>query len=1281
MGDREQEQNLLSSQEAHDDAFSQASIWSKLTFWWLNPLFVKANQQKIEVSDVPPFPESETAGKAYSSLEKSLENEKIRSQSLARAIIYTAWRPLVLNAIFAGIYVMASYTGPLLIANFIQLLSSKNGDMSSHGMILASIFFVAKVLESLCERQWYFGANRIGIRVRAALLASIYKTLLLVRSDGERNGKIINHINTDIEKVVELIQHFQEIWLLFFQVTLALMILGKHLGWIPSVIAILATTLIMLSNTPLANLQKRLHAGIMEAKDLRVKATSETLKSIKVLKLHAWESTFLEKILKLREKEKCWLMKFLYAKSAIVFLYWTSPMLISVTMFGVSALLNKPLSSGSIFSALATLQILHEPIYNMPQLVSVIAHARISINRLQDFLKEDKQEQSNVNHTRQALHCDVNIAKGEYAWETSSTNVRLPTVTVEEDIQIMKGKKVAICGSVGSGKTSLLHGILGEIPRISGNAIEVHGSRAYVSQTAWIQSGTIRENILFGNNMFKSSYEKVIAACALKEDIDRLVHKDNTTVGERGVKLSGGQKQRIQLARAIYSDADVYLLDDPFSAVDAHTKAHLFKHCLMDLLSDKTVVYVTHQLEFLAASDLVLVMKDGRIVQSGEYKELLSEPNGELNRLMIAHFQSLSEASPAQEQINSCGLQSDRMLNKDDGEVGKEPITDGQFLQMAHSEETGTGRVSRKVYAKFITTAYRGALVPVLILMHLLFQGLQMGSNYWIAWAAEKEGKISRELLIGIFALISGGSAIFILARALLLTDVTIKTAQRLFNDMITTVFHAPMSFFDSTSSSQILDRSSSDQATVDSDISYRVAGLAFALIQLVSIIALMAHVAWQVAIPFLAIFVISFRYQARTNFIPYFDFLPYIAYYIKTARELARMIGIQKAPLLNHFSESISGIVTIRCFCQEQQFYTKNLNLIDNFSQIAFHNSATMEWLCVRINFLFNLGFFLVLVILVGVPGSTTNPSLAGLAVTYGLSINVLQAWVIWNICNVENKMISVERILEYTCIPGEVGLGTKDPSPRAEWPEKGSIEFRNLQVRYSPNLPLVLKGITCTFPGEKKIGIVGRTGSGKSTLIQALFRLVNFSQGQIIIDGLDISTIGLQDLRSKLSIIPQDPTLFQGTVRNNLDPLQQHGDFEIWEVLRKCHLADMVRQDQRLLDAPVAEEGQNWSLGQKQLMCLARTLLHRRKILVLDEATASIDTATDNIIQKTVANETSKSTVITVAHRITTVIHSDLVLVLADGNIVECAAPSQLLSDSSSAFSKLVKEFNNSY
>ncbi|PIA51395.1 hypothetical protein AQUCO_01100312v1 [Aquilegia coerulea] len=1145
------------------DTFSKAGVWSQIIFRWLNPLFKTGRAGKLELSHIPQVPESETAEKAYSLLQESLRQQE--DFSLPGAIIHAEWRPLALNAVFAGINIVASYAGPLLIASH------------NYGLALAFLLFFFKTVESLSQRQLCFGGYRIGIRVRAALMMSIYKKNLKAKNVGSTTGNIVNFINVDVERIGDFSSQIHGIWLLPIQVSLALFILKENLGWAPSIVAVFSTVLVMVSNTPLVSLQERFLANVMEAKDERVRATSETLKSMRVLKLHSWETASLKNILKLRETERSWLKKYLYLCSIIAFLFWTSPALVSIATFGVC-------------------------------LLSDVA---------------------------------IEIGSGTYAWEAGDLNVVKQTITIDMSMQIMKGNKIAVCGTVGAGKSSFLCSILDEIPQISGLGINVNGAKAYVTQSAWIQTGSVRENVLFGKAMEKGFYENVLKACALNRDIDMWADGDRSVVGERGINLSGGQKQRIQLARAIYSDSD---------------------ECLIGLLSEKTVIYVTHQLEFLDASDLVLVIKDGNIVQSGKYEELIADVEGELVKQMAAHSQSLSQVTPHQDdKILISGLQK-----KNQCELLDE-ISDNQHENVTMSdnnneEVTETGRVKWRVYTTFLSYAYKGALVPVILLCHVLFQGLQISSNYWIAWATEEEGKVSEKQLIGIFVLLSGGSSIFILGRAVLLSTLAIESAQRLFLGMINSIFRAKIAFFDTVPSSQILNRSSTDQSTVDTNIPYRLAGLAFALIQLLSIIILMSHVAWQIFLLFLVILAISVWYQT---------------YYINTARELARMKETRKSPILHHFSESIAGASTIRCFNQETRFLERNQSLIDDYSRLTFHSSATMEWLCVRINFLFNLVFLFMLIVLVTLPRTAINPSMAGLAATYGLSLHVLQAWVIWNLCNVENKMISVERILQFSNIPSEPPLQIEGCIPHPDWPTNGTINIENLHIQYSPSLPMILKGITCMIQGKKKIGVVGRTGSGKSTLIQALFRVVEPSDGRILIDGVDISKMGLQDLRSRLSIIPQDPTLFQGTLRTNLDPLMQHSDFDMWEVLNKCHLGNIVRQDQRLLDAPVAENGENWSVGERQLVCLARVLLNKRRILVLDEATASVDTATDNVIQKTIREETSNCTVITVAHRIPTVIDNDLVLVLDEGNIVEYDSPMELLKDNSSAFSKLVMEF----
>ncbi|XP_047982074.1 ABC transporter C family member 3-like, partial [Salvia hispanica] len=563
-------------------------------------------------------------------------------------------------------------------------------------------------------------------------------------------------------------------------------------------------------------------------------------------------------------------------------------------------------------------------------------------------------------------------------------------------------------------------------------------------------------------------------------------------------------------------------------------------------------------------------------------------------------------------------------------------------------------------------TSYGGLLALIALLAQVAFQVLQIGSNYWMAWATpvskDEAPPVGGSTLILVYVALSVGSSFCVLGRSISVVTMTYKTAKILFNKMHLCIFRAPMSFFDSTPSGRILNRVSTDQSAVDLNMGI-IAQFSFSLIQLLGVVAVMTQVAWQVFIIFIPVIAICILLQR---------------YYIAAARELSRLCGVSKAPVIQHFSETLSGAITIRSFDQESRFREISLRLIDGYSRPKFHIAGAMEWLCLRLDVLSLMTFTCALIFLITLPEGTIDPSIAGLAVTYGLNLNMYQAWVVWNLCFMENRIISVERILQYTSLPSEPPLVIESNRPQSCWPTQGEVNIQDLQVRYGPHLPFVLRGLTCTFFGGKRTGIVGRTGSGKSTLIQTLFRIVEPTVGQILIDGINIAVIGLHDLRSKLSIIPQDPTMFEGTVRTNLDPLEEYTDEQIWEALDKCQLGDEVRKKPEKLDFAVSENGENWSVGQRQLVCLGRVLLKKSKVLVLDEATASVDTATDNLIQQTLRNHFCDSTVITIAHRITSVLDSDMVVLLDNGLLKEYETPEKLLEDKSSLFAKLVAEYN---
>eukprot|EP01018_Ginkgo_biloba_P033198 Gb_05522 [translate_table: standard] len=1278
-----------------ESTYAKANIFYLITFSWLNPLFALGIKKPLELDDVPNVAVKESAENVYCSFKEKLDtvrqSDPSQTPSIAKSVILFIWKKAAVNAFFAVINACASYIGPYLIDDFVRYLSGKQH--SRHrGYILACTFFCAKVIETVAQRQWIFGARQLGLRLRAALTAHIYRKGLHLSSQARQShtsGEIINYMSVDVQRIGDFAWYLNTIWMLPIQILLAMYILYRNLG-LASFAGFAAMFVIMVGNFPLTRIQKYFQSKIMEAKDERMKATSEILRSMKILKLQAWETRYLQKLEHLRQIEYGWLKKSLLTAATATFILWGAPTFISVVTFGASIIMGIPLTAGRVLSALATFRILQDPIYNLPDLLSVLAQAKVSLDRVTAYLQEQELQADAVeNIPKHSTEVAIEIEGGEFNWDPFSQEPTLKGIR----LQVRRGMRVAICGTVGSGKSSLLSCILGEIPKISGT-VKVSGSKAYVPQSPWIQTGNIRENIIFGNGLERGKYESVIQACALNKDLELFPHGDQTEIGERGINMSGGQKQRIQIARAVYQDADIYLLDDPFSAVDAHTGTHLFEECLMGVLNGKTLVYVTHQVEFLPAADLILVMRNGEIAQAGKYEDLL-KVGTDFEALVGAHNQALEaivavenlstktilhtsdenptelcdKKSPVEANTGVKNLQLQNSGRQMCNGVQQEHDVDSQCkrTQLTQDEERESGSVSKEIYWSYLTAVYRGGLVPIILTSQTLFQVLQVGSNYWMAWASpsslDTEPIISTSLLILVYIALSVGSSLCVLVRAMLVAIVGLLTSQKLFMGMLHSIFHAPMSFFDMTPTGRILNRASTDQSVLDLEIPFKVGWFAFSIIQLLGTMAVMSQVAWQVFVIFIPVTAICIWYQQ---------------YYIPTARELARLVGIRRAPILHHFAESLSGAATVRAFNQETRFMDTNMSLIDDHSRPWFYNISAMEWLCFRLNLLSNFVFAFSLVVVVSLPEGVIDPSIAGLTVTYGLNLNVLQASVIWNLCNAENKMISVERIMQYSHIPSEAPLVIEESRPAHDWPSKGTICLDNLQVRYGKHLPYVLKSLTCTFPGRRKVGVVGRTGSGKSTLIQALFRVVEPTEGKIIIDGLDICTIGLHDLRSKLSIIPQDPAMFEGTMRCNLDPLEECSDLEVWKALDKCQLGETMRAKEGKLSSTVVENGENWSVGQRQLVCLGRALLKRSRILVLDEATASVDTATDSIIQRIIRSEFADCTVITIAHRIHTVIDSDLVLVLSEGRILEYDTPVQLLENKKSAFSKLIAEYS---
>ncbi|KAM4102718.1 hypothetical protein ACJW30_06G023000 [Castanea mollissima] len=986
---------------------SNAGFFSNLTLSWLGSLIALGNKKTLDLEDVPQLASGDSVVGAFPAFRNKLEAEcgtviKVTTLKLVKALIFFAWKEILLTAIYVMMNTLASYVGPYLVDNF------------SEGYVLVSVIFAAILVECTSKRHWSFRLQLVGIRVRSVLVTMIYNkgmTLSRQSKQGHTSGEIINLKTVDAERIGDFGCYMHDPWMVPLHVTIALLILYKNLG-LASIVAFIATVLVMLANYPLGKLQEKFQDKIMESKDRRMNATSETLRNMRILKLQGWEMKFLCKITKLRETEAGWLKRYVYTMATNTFVFWGAPTFVFVVTFGACMLFGIPLESGKILSALATLRILQEPIFYLPEGISMIAQSKVSLDRIVSFLRLDDLQFDTIEKLpRGRSDTAIEIIDGNFSWNFSSSNPKLKDI----NLKVQHGMWVAVCGTVGSGKSSLLSCILGEIPRISGT-VKLCGTKAYVAQSPWIQSGKIEENVLFGKEMERTRYERVLEACSLKKDLEILSFGDQTVIGERGINLSGGQKQRIQIARALYQNADIYLFDDPFSAVDAHTGSHLFRECLLGLLSSKVVIYVTHQVEFLPSADLILY---NEILHSRtEFMELVGAHKKALYALDSAEAGSVSESRNMSKEVGHMGITNGVAQRKENKDVpnGKADDVVGSKEQIIQEEEREKGKFGFSVYWKYISMAYRGALVPCVLLAQVLYQLLQIGSNYWMSSAAaisqDVKPAVSSFTLIIAYVALAIGSSICILVRSLLLSTARFKTAALLFNKMHLCIFRAPMSFFDATPSGRILNRASKDQSVVDFNIPHQVGEFAFSLIQLLGIIAVMSQ-----------------------------------QYYITSAQELVRLVGVCKAPMIQHLAETISGSPTVRSFDEESRFRDKNMRLTDAYSRPKFHNAGAWEWLCFRLDMLSSITFAFSLVFLICIPEGVINPAIAGLAVTYGLNLNMVQAGIVWTLCQMENKIISVERILQYTCVPSEPPLVIEENRPNHSWLRNGEVDIRDLQ------------------------------------------------------------------------------------------------------------------------------------------------------------------------------------------------------------------------------------------
>ncbi|KAF7099489.1 hypothetical protein CFC21_101117, partial [Triticum aestivum] len=1119
----------VADSESQVTPFAKAGVFSKMSFWWLNPLMKVGYKKPLEDKDMPLLGATDRACNQYSMFMEKLNGKKQSSSHATPSFFWTIVschrRAISVSGFFALLRVLAVSTGPIILKAFINVSLGK-GTFKHEGYVLAALLFICKCCESFSQRQWYFRTRRLGLQVRSLLSAAIYKKQQKLSNAAKMkhsSGNIMNYVIVDAFRIGESPYWFHQTWTTSVQLCISLAILYDAVGaaMISSLVVIILT---ILCNVPLARLQHKCKTKLMEAQDVRLKAMSESLVHMKILKLYAWEVHFKKVIEGLRKVEYKLLSAFQLMRAYNTFMFWSSPVLVSAATFLTCYLLKIPLDASNVFTFVATLRLVQEPIRLVPEVIAVVIQAKVAFTRISKFL--DAPELNGQVRKKYFVGIDYPIEMNlcSFSWDEHTSKPTLKNI----NLIVKGGEKIAICGEVGSGKSTLLAAVLGEVPKTEG-MIQVCGKIAYISQNAWIQSGTVRDNILFGSSMDEERYHNTLMRCSLVKDLEMLPYGDCTQIGERGVNLSGGQKQRVQLARALYQNADIYLLDDPFSAVDAHTATSLFNEYVMSALSEKTVLLVTHQVDFLPIFDSILFMSHGEVIRSAPYQDLLADCE-EFKDLVSAHKDTIGVSDVSN---NITTRRSKEVSVKETDGIHTESVKPSPADQLIKKEERETGDAGVKPYMLYLRQNKGLLYFSLSMISHTFFVAGQILQNWWMA-ANVQNPHVSALKLISMYIIIGLCTMFFLLSRYLLVVVLGIQTSRSLFSQLLNSLFHAPMSFFDSTPLGRVLSRVSSDLSIIDLDFPF-----AFALSLGGSLIAysnlgVLVVITWQVLFIAVPMIVLAIWLQR---------------YYLASAKELMRINGTTKSALANHLGESISGAITIRAFEEEDRFFAKNLDLVDRNASPYFYNFAATEWLIQRLEIMSAAVLSFSAFVMALLPQGTFSPGFVGMALSYGLSLNIMFVASIQFQCNLGNQIISVERVNQYMDIQSEATEVVEENRPLPDWPQNGNVEIRDLKIRYRIDLPLVLHGITCKFEGGDKIGIVGRTGSGKTTLIGALFRLVEPSEGKVIIDSVDITMIGLHDLRSRLGIIPQDPTLFQGTIRYNLDPLGQFLDEQIWE------------------------------------------------------------------------------------------------------------------------------------
>ncbi|XP_073894075.1 ATP-binding cassette sub-family C member 10 isoform X19 [Macaca fascicularis] len=1111
---------------------------------------------------------------------------------------------------------MLGFSGPLLLSLLVGFLEEGQEPLS-HGLLYALGLASGAVLGAVLQNQYGYEVCKVKLQARGAVLNILYRKTLQLGPSRPPTGEALNLLGTDSERLLNFAGSFHEAWGLPLQLAITLYMLYQQVG-VAFVGGLILALLLVPVNKVIATRIMASNQEMLRHKDARVKLVTELLSGIRVIKLCGWEQALGARVEACRARELGRLRVIKYLDAACVYLWAALPVVISIVIFITYVLMGHQLTATKVFTALALVRMLILPLNNFPWVINGLLEAKVSLDRIQLFLDLP-------NHNPQAYYSPdpptepstvLELHGALFSWDPVGTSQE----TFIGHLEVKKGMLVGIVGKVGCGKSSLLAAIAGELHRLRGRVVVWGLSKGFglATQEPWIQFATIRDNILFGKTFDAQLYKEVLEACALNDDLSILPAGDQTEVGEKGMTLSGGQRARIALARAVYQEKELYLLDDPLAAVDADVANHLLHRCILGMLSHSTRLLCTHRTEYLERADVVLLMEAGRLIQAGPPSEILP--------LVQPVPKAWAENG---QKSDSATAQSVQNPEKTKEGLEEEQSTSGGLLQEESKKE---GAVALHVYQAYWKAVGQGLALAILFSL-LLMQATRNAADWWLShWISQLKAENSSQ---EVQASTSPASTGLFSPQLLLFSP----------GNLYTPVFPLPKA-----------------APNGSSDIHFYLT--VYATIAGVNSLCTLLRAVLFAAGTLEAAATLHRRLLHRVL----------MRHYRASSRELRRLGSLTLSPLYTHLADTLAGLSVLRATGATYRFEEENQRLLELNQRCQFATSATMQWLDIRLQL---MGAAVVSAIagiaLVQHQQGLANPGLVGLSLSYALSLTGLLSGLVSSFTQTEAMLVSVERLEEYSCdLPQEpqgqpLQLGTG-------WLTQGGVEFQDVVLAYRPGLPNALDGVTfCVQPGEK-LGIVGRTGSGKSSLLLVLFRLLEPSSGRVLLDGVDISQLELAQLRSQLAIIPQEPFLFSGTVRENLDPRGLHKDRALWQALEQCHLSEVITS-MGGLDGELGEGGRSLSLGQRQLLCLARALLTDAKILCIDEATASVDQKTDQLLQQTICKRFANKTVLTIAHRLNTILNSDRVLVLQAGRVVELDSPATLRNQPHSLFQQLLQ------